>query len=220
MRLSAFDTYCLFLALKNHFTRDSYDFFRYRGKVTASHDSFMSRKDRFQFQKLSRLHSEDSMRDFIVSNIIAGKTWVGDFLDDDAEDNYKKHLKVNQSLSYIFANELDALFSESRPNICFRAYKDRYPTAFMHHLSGDVSIETMVILNDFVRYISKWDSVYSDDSLWPKHSLLIKKYTPFLEYDKDKMKSILKDKLKEYEYGDREEQEASRASSIQSANAA
>jgi hypothetical protein len=218
MRLSAFDTYCTFLALKNHFARESYDYFKYRGKVNASPDSFMSRKDRFQFQKLSRLQSAENMRDFIIANILCGKTWVGDFLDEDAQDNYLKHLKIKQSLAYIFANELDSLFNDSRPIAAFRVYKDRYPSAFMYYLAGRVTIETMVILNDLVNYISKWDSCYSDDSIWPKHSMLIKKYAPFLEYDKHKMKTILKDKIKEYEHG--EEQETSRQTRPQKENAA
>jgi hypothetical protein len=220
MRLSAFETYCLFLALKNHFTRDSYDFFKYNGKTNASSDSFMNRKDRFQFQKLSRKVSSEEMKDFIVANIIAGKTWVGEFLDDDADDNYKKHLRIKQSLSYLFANELDVIFSDIRPTTTFRTYRDRYPTLFMSYLSGRVTIETMVILDHFVNYISKWDRVYTDDTIWSKHSILIKKYAPFLEYDKTKLKIILKDKLKEYEHGDGEEQEARGTQVAERANVA
>jgi len=218
LRLSAFDTYCLFLALKNHFTRDSYCFFKYNGKTNASSDSFMSRKDRFQFQKLSRLQNDENMKDFIIANILAGKTWVGDFLDDEAEENYKKHLKIKQSLSYNFSNELDAIFRDEAPKVCFRTYRDRYPTLFMSYLSGSISIQTMVLLNAFVLYIPKWDVVYRDDAVWPKHSILIKKYAPFLEYDKLKMKTIIKGKLKEYDHG--EEQEASRTQGPESASAA
>lgn len=218
MRLSAFDTYRLYLSLRNHFVRDDYDHFKYRGKTNASTDSFMARKDRFQFQKLSRLQSAENMQDFIIANILCGKKWVGDFLDDDAQDNYLKHQKIRQSLSYIFSNELDELFSNSRPTICFKPYKDRYPTAFMNYLAGRVTIETMVILSDLVQFVPKWNKYYADDSIWPKHSLMILKYAPFLEYDRDKMKAILKDKIKEYEHG--EEQEASRTPSPQRENAA
>jgi hypothetical protein len=218
MRLSAFETYCLFLALKNHFTRDSYDFFKYNGKTNASADSFMNRKDHFQFQKLSRKVSSEEMKDFIVANIIAGKTWVGDFLDDDADDNYKKHLRIKQSLSYLFANELDVIFSDVHPIITFKTYRDKYPNLFMMFLSGRVTIETMVILNHFINYISKWNKVYVDDSIWFKYSILIQKYEPFLEYDRKKLKTILKDKIKEYEHG--EEQEASRTALSQEEKAA
>lgn len=159
------------------------------------------------------------MRDFIVSNILCGKTWVGDLLEEDAEDNYKKHLKIRQSLSYHFANQLDFLFRDVRPNVCFRTYKDRYPTLFMTYLGGRIDIETMVILNQMIKYTTKWDHVYSDDSIWPKHSMLIKKYAPFLEYDKLKFKTILKDKIKEYDDVG-EEQEARRTTISESADAA
>jgi hypothetical protein len=205
MRLSAFDTYALYLALKNHFTRDSYDFFRYQGKTNASTDSFMKRKDRFQFQKLSRRVSGDEMQAFIVANLLAGKSWVGDLLEEEADDIYHKHMKINQSLSYVFTNELDTIFSKHNPAACFRIRRDTYPLILMSFIQGSVSPQTMVILNDFVNYIQKWDSVYTDDPIWSKYRILIKKYAPFLEYDRAKLKKILKDKIKEYEHGEEHE---------------
>ena len=218
MRLSAFDTYSLYLALKNHFTRDSYDFFRYHGKTNASHDSFMGRKDRYQFQKLSRLYDESELTGFIVANLLAGKSWVGDLLDEDAQEVYKKYTKINQSLSYHFTNELDRLFTQCTPSECFRTHKNEHPIIFMEYLSSKVSIQTMVILNTFIDYEQKWNVAYNDDFLWNKHSSLIKKYTPFLEYDKTKLKNILKDKIKEYEHG--KEQDACPTSNSQRDEAA
>jgi hypothetical protein len=218
MRLSAFDTYALYLSLKNHFTRESYDFFRYQGKTNASTDSFMKRKDRFHFQKLSRRVSGDEMQTFIVANLLVDKSWVGDLLEEEADEIYRNHVKINQSLSYVFMNELDALFSEHNPAACFRIRSDTYPLILMSFIQGSVSTQTMVILNDFVNYIQKWDSVYTDDPIWSKYRILIKKYAPFLEYDRKKLKNILKDKLKEYEHG--EEQEASRTQVAQRANVA
>ena len=218
MRLSAFDTYCLYLALKNHFTRESYDFFKYRGKTSASQDSFMGRKDRYQFQKLSRLYDESEIAGFIVSNLLAGKSWVGELLDEEAQDTYKKYQKINQSLSYHFTNELDALFSTCSPSECFRIRKSEHPVIFMECLTGKVSIQTMVILNSYVGYTQKWDIVYNDDFLWNKYSLLLKKYTPFLEFDKLKFKGIFKDKIKEYEHG--KEQETRRTSDSEREKAA
>lgn len=218
MRLSAFDTYTLFLALKNHFTRESYDFFKYQGKTSASHESFMSRKDRFQFQKLSRRVAASEMQDFIIANILSGKTWVGDFLDDDAVDNYTSYLKVRQSLTYVFSEELNSLFYDASPEFCFKCFKNKYPFLLTYLMNRNITLETCVILNGFVGYIDVWDKKYPDDPIWSKYSMMIKKYTPFLEYDKKKLKTILKDKLKEYEHG--EEQETSHSSRTESANAA
>ena len=107
MRLSAYETYCLFLALKNHFTLQKYDFFKYQGKITASQESFLARKDRFQFQKLARQCDDKEMTSFLISNFIKDKKWVGEFLDDDAKQNHVNYIKYNQSVSYQFKNELD-----------------------------------------------------------------------------------------------------------------
>ena len=50
MRMPAYNCYCLYLAMKNHFTQEEYDFFKYNGKINAIKESFLSRKDRYQFQ--------------------------------------------------------------------------------------------------------------------------------------------------------------------------
>ena len=47
-----FDAYRCYLSLKNHFTKDHYDYIKYRGKTRATHQAFYKRKDRFWFEKL------------------------------------------------------------------------------------------------------------------------------------------------------------------------
>ena len=92
MRLSAFDTYALFLALKQHFTQANYDYFRYHGKTRANKESFIQRKDRFYYQKLSRKYDSEQMVDFLVANLLKGLIWVGNLLDDEAHENYLAYL--------------------------------------------------------------------------------------------------------------------------------
>ena len=58
-----------------------------------------------------------------------------------------------------------------------------------------VSIETMIILDDLIQFMEKFDTFYKDDHIWKKLSRKIRKYKPFLKYDKDKMKQILKNKM-------------------------
>jgi hypothetical protein len=38
----------------------------------------------------------------------------------------------------------------------------------------------------------------TEDIIWPTHRRIIKKYTPFISYDREKYKQILKEKIKEY----------------------
>ena len=192
MRLSAFDTYCLYLALKNHFTRDSYDFFKYNGKTNANKESFMTRRDRFQFQKISRMYAADELQDMFVSNFLKDKTWVGDMLDEDARSNFMDYRRRRQSLTYNFTNDLDFLFTKEQPDKVFRCTNDNFPTILTYILREDITLETAVILDQFIGFTKHFDSLFE------KHKMKIQKYASFVEFDKNKTKTILKEKLHEY----------------------
>lgn len=207
MRLSAFETYCMFLALKNHFTQKKYDFFKYNGKVNASKDSFAIRKDRFQFQKLSRRYTADEMRDFIVSNLIKGVSWSVDLLRDEADEVYREYMKRNQSLSYTFAGDLDSLFSEYQPDTVFNC-SSGIPPILNHFISERLSPETFVILDKYTGFCNILNKKLADDFLWQKYNNLPQKLHPFLEYDRNKMKNILKEKLHEYGFSPQRKEES------------
>ena len=79
-----FDTYKTYLALKNHFTKDSYDYHKYQGKSRASLQSFYKRKDRYWFEKLSRQKEEKDVIDFFVANFTTCSDpqtlWIGEII--------------------------------------------------------------------------------------------------------------------------------------------
>lgn len=201
MKLSPFETFYLFQGLKLHFTSPSYCFFKYNGKTRASSDSFEQRKDRFQFQKLSKkLHNAEEMRDFLVANFLRGKTWIGDFLDDESNDAYLDYLRRKQSLTYVFTNDLDKFFSDNSPNTAFKIIgeNDHLPPILNSVMCGSMSPETYVILDRFIGFSSVFDAKLSDDYLWSKYRMLTRKFHPFLSYDKSKMSTILKEKIHGY----------------------
>lgn len=196
--MSSFDTYSLFLALKNHFTQPTYDYFKYHGKTNASPDSFMARRDRFQFQKLSRKVDANQMKDFLIANLMAGKSWVGDFLEDDAHDIYLAYAKRKQAFSYVFANELDKLFGEYSPECAFKSKDGQIPPVLNCLMNGTISPETFAILDRFIGFSKVFDEKLDDDYIWTKYRNVVVKLYPFLEYDKKKVLQILKEKIKEY----------------------
>ncbi len=201
MNINPYEAFSLYIALKNHFTQKKYDFFRYGGKTTVTKESFEARRDRFQFQKLSRLHSADEMRDFIVSNLIKNVEWVGDLLENDAEENYNDYLRRKQSLGYIFTNEVDKAFEYvgNPANLFKKPTKGAYPIIIELYLQGVMSLETFTILEKFISFDAKFDNMLGeDDIIWSKLKLLSKKFHPFMEYDPERMKSILKNKVEEY----------------------
>ena len=65
-----FDAYKQYLSLKNHFTKEKYDYHKYCGKSRATVQSFYKRKDRFWFEKLARNKDDKEVIEFFVSNFI------------------------------------------------------------------------------------------------------------------------------------------------------
>ena len=65
----------------------------------------------------------------------------------------------------------------------------------MLFLRGVIAPESLVILDDFTGFTKKFDKYYEDDIIWPKISRKIRKYRPFVKYDKAKMKKIMVDMI-------------------------
>lgn len=193
--LTGYETFCLYLALKNHFTRNSYDFFKYHGKTHATKESFINRRDRFQFQRLSRKYNADQMKDFLVANFLHDdRIWVGQLLEEDAEDRYNEYVKRNQSLTYSFKNDLDKIGNLKQ---AVQSKNGNHSTIVMLLMSGTISYHTFVIIDSLADIISKFDTRWSDDFIWSKLSLKLKKFAPFIVSDIDKKKfgQILKEHL-------------------------
>tara|TARA_B000000441_G_C21381998_1_gene144549 strand:+ start:166 stop:339 length:174 start_codon:yes stop_codon:yes gene_type:complete len=49
-----FDAYRCYLSLKNHFTKDHYDYYKNEGRTRVKKETFYKRKDRFWFEKFAR----------------------------------------------------------------------------------------------------------------------------------------------------------------------
>jgi hypothetical protein len=192
--LSGYGAYMLFIALKTHFTQEKYDFFKMNGKLRANKDSFMARKDRYFFDKIAKEYDTNRIKDFYIANLLEDVHYITNMLDDNAGLNYLKYMKRRQSLSYTFYQEINDLFDRHMKD-CFKTRQHEYPAIINQFLCHEVSIETLVILDDFIGYTNKFDKYYKDDVIWPKISLKIRKYRPFLKYDTLKFKNILKEKI-------------------------
>ena len=83
-----YDSYQLYLGIKLHFYSEDYDFVKYNGKVKADINSFLKRKDKFQFGKLFKNHKEE-LKDFFIANLSVKDQWAGDLLNEDAIRVYK-----------------------------------------------------------------------------------------------------------------------------------
>lgn len=152
------------------------------------------------FQKLSRRYDGNDMRDFLLANLLKGRTWIGELLEDEADENFRQYQKKKQSLSYTFSNDLDKLFNNTPPMQTFKVGKGvTYPKVFDELMQENLSLETFSILDKYLGLCKIYDErLGKDDVLWSKYRLLIIKLHPFLEYDRVKLKNILMEKIHEH----------------------
>jgi hypothetical protein len=186
--MEAFDAYLMYLALKRHFTLGSgYDYFKYNGKTNASKASFDTRRDRYSFHKLSK---KDHPRDFLVANFVRHGTnlWIGDLVSEPKyEETYKAWLKRKESMTYTFKNDLEKLSSLDG---ALRTNSGDYPELLKLMTKNEVCIETVIVLNDMLKFMDKWNKDISDPVIWPEIYNMCVKYKPFIEYDADKLKRV------------------------------
>ena len=195
---SGYAAFTMYNSLKLHFTSKSYDYFKYHGKTNVSTSTFLKRKDKYTFYKLSRKYNVEELRDFYVANFLEGDKWVGDMLKD-GEDVYKKWQKTQQSLTYTFETDIVYMLSNGgSPDGMLEVKANSYPLLMKFVQLGQVKLETLVILNDILNFFPMWDKKIDDDIIWPDFKMKCLKYTPFLNYDKTKYKKILKEKIKDY----------------------
>ena len=191
--MTPFDAYKTYLALKNHFSKSSYDYHKYAGKSRASIESFNKRKDKYWFEKLSRQKSDEEVKNFYISNFVEANDpnslWIGNVIRS-GDIYYREWVKRQQSLQYIFTQESQNFFSDYTLDQAFDCKKG-HPPVLKKFLGGDISPETLVIYDKIFLIRNEFDKKLLDP-IWESVSLKIKKYTPFLNIDVFKYRKILK----------------------------
>ena len=199
MIVTPFETYQHYLSLKNHFTNPKYDFFKYGAKTRASLTSFNKRKDKYWFEKTSRKYNDKEVVDFLVSNFVSSDNpqnlWIGEIISS-GERTYADWMKRQQSLTYLFKEQSNELFSETKLEDALNCSKG-HPPILKKFLGGKISLETLVIYDKIFLFGKTFDKQLLDP-VWETVSLKIKKYAPFLiNIDVFQFKHILREIIDE-----------------------
>jgi len=198
MIVTPFETYQHYLSLKNHFTNPKYDFFKYGAKTRASMASFNKRKDKYWFEKTSRKYNDKEVLDFLVSNFVASDNpqnlWIGEIISS-GERTYADWMRRQQSLTYLFKEQSNELFSETKLDDALNCSKG-HPPVLKKFLSGKISLETLVIYDKIFLFGKMFDKKLLDP-VWETVSLKISKYSPFLNIDVFQFKRILREIIDE-----------------------
>lgn len=194
--MQPYDVYTTYLAMKKHFTDSKYDFFRYNGKTRSSVSAFNKRKDKYFFERMSRKLSDDEIKLYFIANFVAStdpsSVWVGEIMQS-GERHYRELSKKYQSITYTFSQECAELFDEFPLPDAFDTRRG-HPPIVKKFLAGELSVETLTILDIIFGFCAKLDKKLSDP-VWETVSFKVKKYRPFINIDISKCKTILREMI-------------------------
>jgi hypothetical protein len=197
--MNSYEAYTLYLAIKLHFTSDSYDFYRHNAKVNSTFNTFLKRNDRFFFHKLTTKYNKEEMLEYFVCNFFHNsKTWIGNLVRADGETNYTKWKKFNQSFTYNFRNDcllLRNIIDADRVSFddMFRVYNGQHPRLLRLLLSEQIGVQTFVILDKILSFCKNWDKEIAETIIWPEKSFKVAKLKPFVNFNLTKCKFIMKE---------------------------
>jgi len=194
--LNGYDLYCTYQAIKLHFSSENYNFFHYDGKTKVSIDAFQKRRDKFLFHRLARKYRDEEMIPFLVANFIdRDDNWTKSLLEEEAEQAYRDWKRRTDSMSKVYAEDLQKIATKENFNDLFKIEEGQHSKLLILFMQKEITIETMVILNNLFDFIRIWDKKISDDIIYPKISRKIRKYGSFLNVNVDKYKLLTKETL-------------------------
>lgn len=177
--------YALFVSLKKHFESD-YDYFRYNGKIKMP----VTISSPYSYQKLANMKDPQGV---VVANIIDRDIkWIQDVTtSDESQQTYLLWMKRQNSLTYNFKTDLENLDENFDKN--FVCENGEAPKIFTLMKRGKITKETFSILAELTNAWGYWNKTCSDGIIFKPTVFKLKKYTPFIKYDKAAMKNLVKD---------------------------
>lgn len=194
--MSPFEAFQLYNAVKLHFESKTYDAVKYNFKTSVKYNSFEKRRDKYFFAKLAnKFNKKDDLIEYYVSNFVIENNWVGDMINETGERRYTSYLKFKQALSKHVADDIDTIHEHMMENgitfdDMFKSIEGFHPEVIKLMLKGCIRIETVVILDSLLGFMDRADKKVKDPMLWESIYRKVKKYSPFLRFDKQKIKNL------------------------------
>lgn len=194
---NGYDTFKIYHAIDLHFSTDSYDFIKYKGKTNVTPNMWYRRQDKYHFEVLGSKYKPDQIIGIFVSyftqNIHVKKPY-GAELTQWARDGYPKWLADVHSMPKKFEEDLFLIKQRGgkKLNKLFIAPDGQLPPFVEMIVNKDINIASAIILTDIVKEMGGMLEQCTDDIMWPSVKSQMNKYRPFLNYDKAKYVNIIK----------------------------
>lgn len=196
-----FQVYKKYLAMKQHFSNEKFNYHQYDGKVNAKETTYQNRSDFWFFETIARKLSPKETEEYLLATFInsddPAKVWIGE-IQKNGKSHFSTWQKRQQSLGYIVGQDLEKIKDYLEQT--GESFNDLFKTSGQHppllklYIKKQICIETMIALDIVLGFMVRWD-MNLKDPLWKSASFKIRKYKPFLSLNKDKYKQLLQSKF-------------------------
>ncbi len=181
-------------ALRLHFTTEKYDYTLYGGKTknagtVAAHRKFLANKHKMFYAQLARQADPEGL---IVANLLVNpKAFITDLIGPDAQDTYLGWKGRQSRLMYQVSEDL-ALDDNWRRMT--KHADNGLPHLINEYIGGRICPETIVVVDTFARKLDEWAAI--EHPLMKNVQLKLRKYRPFVKFDKTKAKQAIQKLVK------------------------
>lgn len=192
--MKGFDLFKIYLGVKLHFTSDSYDFFRFRGKTNTSFESYLKRKDKYWFERLSRSFKGEPVDFFFALLAHNPHQWIGEVMEGGHEEVYSRWQRRMQNFSEEFSEDVGNLCQAAQGkgfNWLFEPHDGGHPPLLQMVVRGEISPESFITLDEILGFFPRFTQALESDPLWDSLRKRCEKYRPFL-----RSKGVLTNTLK------------------------
>jgi hypothetical protein len=203
--MDGFKAYKYYMAIKLHFTKDSFDVFKNRGNVKGTREAFNARNDSYLFEKLARKFPVDKdLIQFYVANFAYSNEYSLDSFSDSL-DNLMEWTRRKQSITKIFSDDCSRILmykhkEKLSEKQIFYFTNIQYPGILKMFLGKQISIESVAIMDSYMKLLENWKQNSSMLLLWENDIRRIEKLGGFIKFDKKKIEPVIKnfvDELKD-----------------------
>ena len=199
--INGYSVFCLYLMLSRHF-KGNFDVIKYNWKINATEKSYLRRKDRNFFERISKKYNLGDLSELMISNLVANpNAWIGELSDSDALSFYRKFEGKLLKSERIFKEDVDniLLFCETKQIKFADVISDtskNNPLLFKMVQQNVITYETFVMLDCLFKFISKYDTM--NNIVWTNdYAFKIKAYRSLLDFDYEKIKECFKNVIQE-----------------------
>ena len=195
--IDSYHYYIRYLAIQRHFNSKGYNYNKYNGKVNASKESFLRRRDKGLFNKFRyKFKDLETFKDYLIANFVYNQGFsVYNSTSQESYDTYEKWKKVNNNLKDYYFKDLRFL---SHINIKSQliSVHGQLPKVIQYFIQDKICFETLVLLDIYFKFLERNDSIQDDDQ-FIEYKTKIQKYKNFMvvdlvEFEKITLETIIK----------------------------